>query len=325
MIGELAFAFTAGAAATVNPCGFALLPAFFARRLGAEDKGRHRRKAEITRALFVGAATTLGFVIVFAICGAVVMLGATWLAGLFPWAGFVIGLGLATTGLLVLSGWHVRLPQFGFVAWPLSQGVRGDLGFGAAYGAASLSCTLPIFLAVAGVSTTLGVLGSALNFGAYALGIATVLTAVSVAAALSRRSLIAAIGKPRAYLTRVAGGVLFLAGAYVAYFWSATLFAADLTTAAGVVAAGERFSGLLRSWLTGQAGQVALYLFLAFLGVLWSWMLWQRRLKASPAASRDTRARMPFGLNHLGSEPPETGLAGVADRSGCGSKYGGKS
>lgn len=325
MIGELAFAFTAGAVATVNPCGFALLPAYFARRLGVEDEGRHRRTAEITHALFVGAATTLGLVIVFGICGAAVMLGATWLAGLFPWAGFVIGVGLATVGLLVLTGWHLRLPQIGFVGWTLSQDIRGDFVFGAAYGAASLSCTLPIFLAVAGVSTTLGVLGSALNLGAYALGIATVLTTVCIAAALSRRSLNAAIGKLRAYLTRVAGGVLFLVGVYVTYFWGATLFAADLATAGGVVAAGERFSGLLRSWLTGQAGQVALYLFLAFLGVFWAWTLWLRRLKASPMACSDSGARMSFGPNYVGSKPVDAGLAGVAGGSGCWSKYGGKS
>lgn len=34
MSGTLGFAFAAGAVATVNPCGFALLPAYLARQLG---------------------------------------------------------------------------------------------------------------------------------------------------------------------------------------------------------------------------------------------------------------------------------------------------
>jgi hypothetical protein len=37
------FAFVAGTVATVNPCGFALLPAYLARRVGAEDGTRRGR------------------------------------------------------------------------------------------------------------------------------------------------------------------------------------------------------------------------------------------------------------------------------------------
>lgn len=325
MIGELAFAFTAGTVATVNPCGFALLPAYLARRLGAEDDGGTRRDTAIARALAVGATTTLGFVLVFGACGAAVMLGAAWLVGVFPWAGFVIGVGLATVGLFVLAGWPLLLPQRGLLGGPPAKSLRGDLFFGAAYGAASLSCTLPIFLAVAGVSMTLGVLGSALNLGAYALGIATVLTAVSIAAALSRRTLIAAIGSLRPYLSRVAGGLLFFAGAYVTYFWGATLFAADLAGAEGIVAGGERFSGHLRGWLTGQAGQTALYVFLAVVGALWSWMFWHRRVKAGEPTGRDARVRVSRGATGLALEKAGINSIPVPGSLGGRSKHGGRS
>ncbi len=42
MISELAFAFMIGSIATVNPCGFALLPAYLARRL-SRDGEEHRQ------------------------------------------------------------------------------------------------------------------------------------------------------------------------------------------------------------------------------------------------------------------------------------------
>ena len=328
MIGELAFAFTAGAVATVNPCGFVLLSAYLARRLGAEEDEGPRGHRAIARALVVGATTALGFVLVFGACGAAVVLGAAWLAGLFPWAGFVIGIGLAAIGLLMLTGGHLRLPRSGLLGGPTGHGSSGDLAFGAAYGAASLSCTLPIFLAVAGVSTTLGVLGSALNLGAYALGIATVLTAVSVAAALSRHTLIVMIGSVRPYLSRVAGGLLLFTGVYVAYFWGTTLFTTDLAEAGGgVIAAGERLSGHLRGWLTGRAGQATLYVLLAVLGALWSGMLWHRWAKAGPPPGpvRGARVRTSLAASYIEPEPREAGLAGIPGGTGGQGKHGGKS
>ncbi len=41
----VSFAFVAGTVATVNPCGFALLPAYLARRVGAEDGTRRSADA----------------------------------------------------------------------------------------------------------------------------------------------------------------------------------------------------------------------------------------------------------------------------------------
>jgi len=39
MTGAVAFAFLAGTVATVNPCAFVLLPAYFTRRLEADAAG----------------------------------------------------------------------------------------------------------------------------------------------------------------------------------------------------------------------------------------------------------------------------------------------
>ena len=58
MTGEFAFAFMVGAVATVNPCGFALLPAYLARRLGTDGSGVSDTSDALLRAFAVGAVTT---------------------------------------------------------------------------------------------------------------------------------------------------------------------------------------------------------------------------------------------------------------------------
>ena len=56
--GPFALAITAGMVATVNPCGFALLPAYLAAFVGLED--RPGRLGSVGRALAVSAVLTAG-------------------------------------------------------------------------------------------------------------------------------------------------------------------------------------------------------------------------------------------------------------------------
>ena len=58
----LALAFTAGMVATVNPCGFAMLPAYLSYFLGIEGTDDGPAEAGVLRALVVGAVVSLGFV-----------------------------------------------------------------------------------------------------------------------------------------------------------------------------------------------------------------------------------------------------------------------
>ncbi len=69
--GALALAFIAGTVATVNPCGFALLPAYLSYFLGLGDdrRGSGESANPVLRALAVSAAVTLGFVVVFGVMG----------------------------------------------------------------------------------------------------------------------------------------------------------------------------------------------------------------------------------------------------------------
>ena len=84
MTGAVAFAFMAGAIATVNSCGFALLPAYFARRLRTDAAGDGDKLEAVVRAFAVGAITSCGFLLVFGAIGGAVVLGAYWLTGVLP-------------------------------------------------------------------------------------------------------------------------------------------------------------------------------------------------------------------------------------------------
>src|SRR5207249_1859658 len=57
----------------------------------------------------VGAATTVGFMIVFGTIGTAISLGARQLIHALPWAGLTIGIALVVAGAAVLSGKHLRV------------------------------------------------------------------------------------------------------------------------------------------------------------------------------------------------------------------------
>ena len=104
----------AGAVTTVNPCGFALLPAYLARRLSSQAALEPNAVNAVGRALSVGVVTTGGFVLVFGAAAAAISFGAFWLMKAMPVAGLASGLALICVGIVVLSGRHIRL-DLGFL------------------------------------------------------------------------------------------------------------------------------------------------------------------------------------------------------------------
>ena len=65
----LALAFASGMVATVNPCGFAMLPAYLGYFLGLEGQDRDVQ-ASVSRSLGVGLSVSAGFLVVFGLAGA---------------------------------------------------------------------------------------------------------------------------------------------------------------------------------------------------------------------------------------------------------------
>lgn len=249
----LALAFVAGLVATLNPCGFAMLPAYLSGFLALPDDGEDDLLSALRRALLVGGTVSTGFLAVFGVAGVAVTLGFRQLIGAIPWAALVIGVLVAGLGVVLLTGRELRfgLPQ-------PSAGVSGSgLGsmatFGVLYAVASLSCTLPIFLTVvAGVSTQGSLAAGVVTFLVYGAGMALVLLGVTIAVAAGKGQLLRRLRRASGAVNRVSGGILVLAGAYVVWFWGTNLVAGTPPQAArspaGVVEG-------LSAWLTTLVGE----------------------------------------------------------------------
>jgi cytochrome c biogenesis protein CcdA len=217
--GPWAFYLTLGMVATVNPCGFAMLPAYLSYFLGLEGDDAEFPRAGVAQALRVGAAVSAGFLAVFAVAGTLVELTSLPVYENMPWVSIVIGVALAVLGLAMLGGFEVN------VALPRLDrgGRRRTVGsmfvFGVSYAIASIGCTLPLFLgAVAGTISRESVADGLVVFALYGLGMTLVLLALTVAIALARTSIVRLLRRSQPYIGRVAGGLVALAGGYVAWY-----------------------------------------------------------------------------------------------------------
>jgi cytochrome c-type biogenesis protein len=215
--GPFALAIAAGMAATVNPCGFAMLPAYLSAFLGAEH--RQGGMQAVGRALAVSAALTGGFLVVFGLFGIIVTPLALSVEDKLPWVTIVIGVALVAGGIALLSGkvLSLRIPKL------QRGGTDGTLPsmflFGVSYATASLSCTIGPFLAVTTSTFRSSNLVSGVSvFFAYALGMGVVIGALTVALSLARASIVNRFRRALPMINRVAGGLMVVAGLYVAYY-----------------------------------------------------------------------------------------------------------
>jgi len=223
----LSLALAAGLVAAVNPCGFALLPAYLALYLGtATAEARPVALSQLLlRAMAVSFTMTLGFMVVFGLGGLALAGAASVLAGYLPWVGLIVGILLVATGsrMLVGDALYMRLGEqladrFGGASQ--QQNVRGYFAYGLAYAAASLSCALPVFLAVvASAASAGGLAAGALQMVLYSLGMGLVITVLTLATALFGGTLTAAARRAGRYVQPVSAILLLLSGTYVVYYW----------------------------------------------------------------------------------------------------------
>lgn len=214
----LALAVGAGMLAAVNPCGFALLPAYLSLLVLGDDAPS--RRVAVGRALAATAGITVGFAAVFGVFGLAVQPVAGQVQRQLPWFTVVFGLLLAAAGAWLLAGRSLPSPAPRLRRAPqVTRSLPSMALFGAAYATASLGCTIAPFLAIVVSSFRAGSPGEGVAlFAAYAVGMGLVVGAASLAVALTRTAAVPRLRRAGALAPRLGGGLLLLAGAYVAYY-----------------------------------------------------------------------------------------------------------
>ena len=259
---RLLFAFSVGMAAAINPCGFALLPAYLSYYLGLES-GQTRSDADTATvadtesnpalaAVWVSASMTAGFVLVFGLIGLVWSSISSTIGSKLPWVTFGVGIVLVAVGIAMLSGYTpvVRGPKLRTTAG--TQSARSVFVFGVTYAVASLSCTIGLFAAVvlqsfeqdsfaAGVAVLV----------AYALGMGALITILTVAVTFAQQGVIGRMKGMLAHMGRISGALMVASGIVAAYYgW----YEAQLLDTAGEVSGpGDtlaRWQANISGWIT---------------------------------------------------------------------------
>lgn len=213
------YAFAVGMVALLNPCGFALLPAYLGFFLGQQDDDEVHPVVALNRAQLVGLSLTLGFMVVFGVIGIVLAGLQSTIQPALPYVSVAIGVGLVILAIAMLRGFSpmVRLPKL--ERGTGSRSVGSVFLFGVSYAVASLSCTIAVFFAAVGTSTSgAGFVDRLGGFLSYGLGMGLLATALTLAVATGRRGV---VNRFRAALTKVdtiAALILLIVGPYVALY-----------------------------------------------------------------------------------------------------------
>jgi cytochrome c-type biogenesis protein len=302
-----ALAFTAGLVATINPCGFAMLPAYLSYFLGLDEGAGDPAAGSIGRGLVVGAVVSAGFLTVFGLAGVLLSAGVQVVIDVLPWAAMVVGIGVAVLGVALLRGHELRvsLPEVGRA--PQGRGLRGVYLFGVSYAVASLSCTLPVFLiVVAGTIPQLGFVAGVATFLVYGLGMSTLLLLVTLAVATGKRAFVGRLRRSSQHVNRIAGGVLVLAGAYIVVFWVSTLVG-DGTSQLAAVTAVEQLSSRVTNEVSRWSAALGFAGAAGATGVLVAWLRSRRRAASGATleqADEITSGRRRPGVARAGGEQP---------------------
>ncbi|MEM7338039.1 MAG: cytochrome c biogenesis CcdA family protein [Actinomycetota bacterium] len=224
--GELfdARAFALGMVALVNPCGFALLPAYLGYFLGTnEADASESRILALNRAQIVALSMSLGFMAVFGLFGLALagVLGtiAPWLA----WVTLVMGVLLIALGVAMALGYRptVAIPQL--ERGTGSRSVGSMFVFGVSYALASLTCTIGIFLSAVGTSASGASFAERFGgFLSYGAGMGLMATGLTLAVAFGQKGVVNGMRQIMPYIYTISAVVLIIVGAYVAWygFWS---------------------------------------------------------------------------------------------------------
>jgi len=213
---SLGVAFTAGMLAVLAPCALPMLPSYVAYYMNLDEDER-------SLGAILGFAFTVvaGFLTVFLVIGLLPSFALNKVSTRLEYVAPFIGALLMLIGLASgFSDVFDRMPAVN-VSAPRRAGYRSFFLYGVGYGAASLACSLPIFiLLVLQSSTAGGPLGIFTAFLVYGLGASAVIVPLTLALTYSKDYVHQRLVWLLPRIKKINAAVLILAGLYmiISYF-----------------------------------------------------------------------------------------------------------
>jgi len=287
MDAPLGLAFAAGLVATINPCGFAMLPAYLSFFLGLEEPDSDGRPG-VGGTLRVGGIVSLGFFVVFSVTGLLINAGARAIIDWIPYLALGVGVAMVSLGVAMWRGYELNVGFFKVQGGTAGRDTRSVFTFGVSYAVASLSCTLPVFLSVVvGSIASASFVGGFLTYIAYGAGMSALLMGVTLAVALAKQGVITRLKSMLRHVQRVSSAFLVIAGVYIVWFWADELSsdAGGQGAAAGVV---DGWSASLTNWVQANSATVGIVLVGVFALVALQLIL--KRFEPSEGSPQDEAA-----------------------------------
>jgi cytochrome c biogenesis protein CcdA len=243
-------AFGAGLVAALNPCGFAMLPAYLALVVRGEEVSR---RVAVGRALTATAAMALGFLVVFGGFGLLTVSVASTVQRYLPYVTLLIGVALVALGIWLLAGREITplRPLARGARWAPTARLGSMFGYGVSYAFASLSCTVGPFLAVTAAGLRGSAAGAVAVYVAYAAGFTLVVGVLAVAAALASSAAVDRMRRIMPHVNRISGALLVVVGGYVGYYglYEIRLFTGNGSPEDPVIAGAGRVQGAIAGWV----------------------------------------------------------------------------
>jgi cytochrome c biogenesis protein CcdA len=221
---RLATSFTAGLIAAINPCGFVLLPTYLVYFLGMENLRPGAERASMWRAVNVSLAVSAGFMSIFIVIGAITKLSTDWFVTKAQWVALLIGVCLVVLGIATLFGYRLPFTTPRLDVGRRDRSVRSMNVFVLAYAVASIGCTIgPFTSTVLGTFSTKGLRTGITAIALYGVGMALVVTGLTVTLAFANTALLRVLRRGMAWVEQAAGVLLILTGMYLCWYWYSNL------------------------------------------------------------------------------------------------------
>ncbi len=217
---RLATSFTAGLLASINPCGFVLLPTYLLYFLGMESNRPGTERGSIQRAFAVSLAVSAGFMAVFVTIGTITKVATGWFLNKAPWISLATGIALVVLGVAMMFGYRLPFTTPRLDVGRRDRSVASMFVFGITYAVCSIGCTLGPFLAIVlGGVTTDGFVKGITAIGLYGIGMALVVTSLTVTLALANTAMLRTVRKGMTIFEDLAGVFVLLTGLYISWYW----------------------------------------------------------------------------------------------------------